>query len=91
MAIWQTPIRLEKVGQVVAATPPEVMPLNVTSDAIRSPSFKGPRQKAKSRDLETVKQSVLDFLKVALARVGEVPALNLWCRFLRSLPDIRIR
>ncbi len=67
------------------------MPLNFTSHAIHRPSFKGPRQKAKSRDLETGKQSVLDFLKVALARVGEVPALNLWCRFSRSLPDIRIR
>lgn len=67
------------------------MPLNYTSHAIHRPSFKGPRQQAKSGDLETVKQSTLDFLKVALARVGEVPALNLWCRFSRSLPDIRIR
>ncbi len=68
-----------------------MMPLNVTSDAIRSPSFKGLKEQVESRDLETVKQSVLDFLKVALARVGEVPALNLWFRFSRSLPDIRIR
>ncbi len=67
------------------------MPLNVTSDAIRSPSFKGLKEQVKSRDLETVKQSVLDFLKVALAPVGEVPDPKLWCRFSRSLPDIRIR
>ena len=67
------------------------MPLNVTSDAIHCPSFKGPREQVESRDLETVKQSVLDFLKGALDRVGEVPALNLSCRFSRCLPDIRIR
>ena len=67
------------------------MPLNVTSDAIRSPSFKGPRQQAKSRYLETVKQSALDFLTVALAPVGEVPDPKLWGRFFRCLPDIRIR
>ena len=67
------------------------MPLNVTSDAIRSPSFKGPREQVESRDLETVKQSVLDFLKAALDQVGEVPALNLWGRFFQCLPGIRIR
>ena len=67
------------------------MPLNVASDAIRSPSFKSLKEQVESKDLETVKQSALDFLKVALAPVGEVPALNLWCRFSRCLPDIRIR
>ncbi len=67
------------------------MPLNVTSDAIHCPSFKGPREQVKSRDLETVKQSVLDFLKAALTRVGAVPALNLWGRFFQCLLDIRIR
>ena len=66
-------MRLEKVGQVVAAIPPEVMPLSFTRDAIHCPSFKGPREQVESRDLEMVKQSALDFLKVALVRVGEVP------------------
>ncbi len=67
------------------------MPLNVTSDAIHCPSFKGPREQVESRDLETVKQSVLDFLKAALDRVGEVPEPILAGRFFRCLPDSRIR
>ena len=66
------------------------MPLNYTRDAIHCPSFKGPREQVESRDLETVKQSVLGFQKVALARVGEVPEQILWGRFFRCVSDVRI-
>ncbi len=65
------------------------MLLNYNRDAIHCPSFKGPREQVESSNLETVSQSVLGFLKVALARVGEVPEQILWGRFSRCVSDVR--
>ena len=67
------------------------MPLSLTRETIHWPSFKDPRQQVEPRDLETVNKSVLDILKAALARVGEVPEPLLWNGFFRCLPDIRLR